>query len=205
MPGRARKEIFDPTTVGVYHCYNRCVRKAFLCGIDCEEGQDHGHRKEWIRQRLEGLASAFGIDVASVLACSIYVDLNPIRAMLAQTPESSLYTSAYERIQDLQSQTATTPTEAGATVALMADTADVELVMEVVAEPTPASTGERSGWLAPILDRIGIQTGKWLEAVSHFGQWFGHVAGRAAAVIEHARETGHPRWGGTGRCREAFG
>ena len=29
-----RKFVFDPTEVGIYHCINRCVHRAFLCGID---------------------------------------------------------------------------------------------------------------------------------------------------------------------------
>lgn len=37
--------------------------------------------------------------VADVLACSIYVDLNVIRAGMAETPEASRYTSAYDRIR----------------------------------------------------------------------------------------------------------
>ncbi len=41
------------------------------------------------------------LDEAAVLACSIYVDLNPIRAGVAATPETSECTSAWERIAGL--------------------------------------------------------------------------------------------------------
>lgn len=39
------------------------------------------------------------VDEAAVLACSAYVDLNPVRAGAADTPETSVYTSIYTRIE----------------------------------------------------------------------------------------------------------
>jgi REP element-mobilizing transposase RayT len=40
-------------------------------------------------------------DEAAILACSVYVDLNPIRAGIAEAPEQSEYTSAFDRIRSL--------------------------------------------------------------------------------------------------------
>jgi REP element-mobilizing transposase RayT len=214
MPTYARGQIVVEDMVGVYHCIARCVRRAFLCGIDPYTGQDYSHRKEWILDRLRDLAGLFAIEVcgysvmsnhlhlvlrnrpdiaeqwsadeialrwckvfpprddatgepgepgehdlamltansdrlaevrkrlanlswfmrclcekiaraanhedgssgrfwagrfksvalldeAAILACSVYVDLNPIRAGLATTPEESAYTSGRDRIQSM--------------------------------------------------------------------------------------------------------
>jgi REP element-mobilizing transposase RayT len=211
MPRPLRAELFDPSEVGIVHCIQRCVRRAFLAGQDPVSGKNYEYRREWIRARLECLASVFGLDVltyailsnhmhvvlrtrpdvvaqwsdqdvarrwlslfpgervdeflgqptqsaidalvsdagrmveirlrlsnpswfmralaepiarlanqedectgrfwegrfkaqairdeAGLLACSMYVDLNPIRAAMAQTPEESVHTSAYDRIE----------------------------------------------------------------------------------------------------------
>ena len=63
MPAYARSKIVPPDKVGVYHCIARCVRRAFLCGVDPLTKHDYDHRKEWIRERLEQLAPVFAIDI----------------------------------------------------------------------------------------------------------------------------------------------
>lgn len=215
MPWHRRRDLIDHSTVGAYHCFSRCVRRAFLCGEDVS-GLDLGHRRDWVRERLEALASVFAIDICDhavmdnhlhvilrnrpdlvprwsdeevarrwlrlsrrslelrpeprpkrvrklakdaerikelrfrlsniswfmlmlnepiartansedevsghffgerfgsvrledleqLLLCSLYVDLNPVRAGLATTPEDSKYTGACDRIQDRQEQAA---------------------------------------------------------------------------------------------------
>jgi hypothetical protein len=53
------------------------------------------------------------LDEAAILACSIYVDLNPIRAGAADTPEESEFTSAFDRIRSLQAAAPSDATRTG--------------------------------------------------------------------------------------------
>jgi len=63
MARLARAELVDPAEVAVFHCINRCVRRAYLCGADPLTGQDYSHRKAWLERRLKFLAGQFGIDM----------------------------------------------------------------------------------------------------------------------------------------------
>jgi hypothetical protein len=48
-----------------YHVVSRCVRRAYLCGVDYITGQSYEHRREWVEKRIRQLASIFTIDVAA--------------------------------------------------------------------------------------------------------------------------------------------
>jgi hypothetical protein len=53
MARRTRREVVVAAEVGVYHCVQRVVRRAFLCGVDLLSGHSYDHRRAWIRDRLE--------------------------------------------------------------------------------------------------------------------------------------------------------
>jgi hypothetical protein len=59
----ARKTVVDVDQVGVYHCISRCVRRAFLSGVDDYTGINYEHRRAWIADRLKTLSSIFGMEL----------------------------------------------------------------------------------------------------------------------------------------------
>ncbi len=62
---QARKSQISISDTSYYHCISRCVRRAYLCGVDKENGKDYSHRKEWIIKRLELLSKVYVIDICA--------------------------------------------------------------------------------------------------------------------------------------------
>ena len=73
MARLARREMIDPSEIQVCHAVSRCVRRAFLCGDDPVSGESYEHRRQWIRDRLEFLASVFGIDCLTYAIMSNHI------------------------------------------------------------------------------------------------------------------------------------
>jgi REP element-mobilizing transposase RayT len=58
-----RRQLVDPDNPVYYHLVSRCVRRAWLCGVDRASRRNYNHRKDWLIQRLSHLGEAFAVDV----------------------------------------------------------------------------------------------------------------------------------------------
>jgi len=352
MASNPRSHTVQLGEVGVFHCWSRCVRRAWLCGMDPVSGNDYEYRRNWICQFEELLASLFAVEVGfhaeesnhihlvvrirpdvvetwsdeevarrwlhithlikskkgqlkeisegqiaieksnpdrvtvlrsrladpswfmaalcehialrcnrdegnsghfledrygcrhladegALLVRGIYVDLNQIRAGEALTSESSIHTSAHDRIKgrlerSSRGEVDLSKTPDGwlceltldenmnmddpawfrsVTARRASDLGLLPISLEEYLELLDASgrivrEGKRGaipGELAPILERIGVQTEHWLEVITNFHTCFGNVVGTCQKLSQRAAANGRRWYRSRPKCAEVFG
>jgi hypothetical protein len=198
------------------------------------------------------------LDEAAILACAMYVDLNPIRAAIAQSLEDSDFTGAKSRVDDLKDSDFKTeldgssgPTKSkticaanpvkpkrtrrwersqGRTRSGWLSPMEVSESADPIG-PDPSSCGRRASlkgfipmsvlrylelldWtgrqlrsdkrgaipegIAPILSRLGIESGSWLDLASKFGRLFKRAAGSSISLSAEADRRGQSWMQGPG-------
>jgi len=75
MAACARREIVRQGVPGIFHIWQRCVRRCFLLGTDPLTGKNYNHRRDWIIERLQLLTANFVIDVAFLAILSNHFHL----------------------------------------------------------------------------------------------------------------------------------
>lgn len=79
---RPREVLISLSDTPYYHITSRCVRRAFLCGVDHYSGKSYEHRRQWVVDRIRLLSSLFAIDL-----CSYAVMSNHYHLVLKICPE----------------------------------------------------------------------------------------------------------------------
>ncbi|WP_310596609.1 transposase [Aeromonas aquatica] len=111
---------------------------------------------------------------SALLACMAYVDLNPIRAAIADRPEESDYTSIKQRLVDQKPAAPLPPLLLPFSSRSDSDglpylfTEYLTLVDWTGRAIRTDKRGHISAHLAPILQRLGLDTAQWLRQVTMF-------------------------------------
>jgi hypothetical protein len=133
------------------------------------------------------------LDEAAVLACMAYVDLNPIRAKMVTTPETSDYASIQRRIHSAIK--GEQPKELLPFVGnerkdipngLMFSVKDyIVLVEETGRIIREDKRGAISSSSQAILNRLNIPAENWLKITTEFGSLFNGAVGALPALTEY--------------------
>lgn len=149
------------------------------------------------------------LDEEALLACMAYVDLNPIRAKMAKSVETSEYTSAYERIHGVsqeQDNPSISPFEKKPLFGFVGDEHQnneqgipyslidyIELVDWSGRNIRADKRGSIAGSHPRLLRSLGLESDDWLILASRFGKDYQGAVGSLEELASFASHTGR-RW-----------
>ncbi|MEJ2376546.1 MAG: hypothetical protein P8Y71_14390 [Pseudolabrys sp.] len=188
--------------------YMRCLNEAIARQANAEDGCTG---RFW-EGRFKSQAL---LDEKALAAALAYVDLNPIRAAMAKSPEKSDYTSIQQRIRHaLSGQTEQT----GQPKALMPFVGNpredmpkglpfrladyLELVDWTGRALREGKRGAIPNNVPPILERLSIEPRYWLFLATQFESRFKGLVGSAYKLKAACESLGYQRTPGLASCRE---
>tara|TARA_Y100001934_G_scaffold283832_1_gene407663 strand:+ start:5626 stop:6462 length:837 start_codon:yes stop_codon:yes gene_type:complete len=156
------------------------------------------------------------LDDSALLACMAYVDLNPIRAGINQTPETSDFTSIQERIQRYKLKQ-DTPESLASFEDEHKNTLDthqhalpcsqLEYFELVDATGRIVKSGKKGAippHLKPILERLSIKTESWSDTITKLGRSFASIIGRPDSIETYMIILDKPRLRGLKQAKAMF-
>ena len=149
----------------------------------------------------------------ALAACMAYVDLNPVRANMADTPESSAYTSVNKRVE--HAKLGKQPNDLlpfvgnpskdmpkGLAYPLIDYLELVELTGRCIRE-------DKAGYIKashpPLLTRLHISPDNWLTLTKNFKGLFHGAVGHGEALTEYYQHQGFQRRQNITCCEVLFG
>ncbi|MGF1726806.1 transposase [Photobacterium nomapromontoriensis] len=149
------------------------------------------------------------LDEAALVACMAYVDLNPVRAGMAKTPETSAHTSIKRRVKAAKSSCQPKTLlpfvgnpRANMPKGLLFVFTDYLLLVD---ETGRAIRDGKKGYISEnalnIVSRIGLSDENWLELARHLEQNFSGAIGKEYLLREYHQHIGQQRTSGLSTCR----
>jgi REP element-mobilizing transposase RayT len=151
------------------------------------------------------------LDEASIACCMAYVDLNPIRAGIAISPEESDFTSIQERIRAwkdaMQTESWLCPIQSNHSrrgILQMTEADYFDLVDKTGRTFRTDKPGFIDPDLPPMLQRIGAIPETWDKTVSQFESNFGHAVGTVSSLRKFANRLGKKWLKGISFAKKSF-
>ncbi|MCJ8314499.1 MAG: transposase, partial [Pseudomonadales bacterium] len=160
------------------------------------------------------------LDEKALLACMAYVDLNPVRAKMAKTPEKSAHTSIKKRIeQSVKSDKPNKQKEQVDTLLKFAGwarkdmpkgipcrlTTYIELVEWTGRQIRKGKSGKIDSDIPELMQRLNIDPVKWMFISSNFESGFKGIVGDSLSIIETVKSFGRKRALNLSNCLYYFG
>ena len=150
------------------------------------------------------------LDKKALIACMIYVELNPVRGNLSETPEKSEYTSIFHRVEAAKQQTQ--PEELmpfvgndkkeppkGLPFVLKDYVQLVDATGRLIRDDKPGYIKPNQ---TPILERLGITDANWLTLTTEFEQHFSLAVGAENVLRTFQKNTKCKRLSGISSSRK---
>ena len=137
------------------------------------------------------------LDDPAVLACMVYVDLNPIRAGIADSPENSHHTSAYARLQhdknihDMFIEPLAS--SIGSPFSIVSTDQYLELIDWTTRTLHPRQGASMAAEPPSILTRLGVRTQQWCLQVSATESHYRRAIGQLE-VLQAAADNAGLKW-----------
>ncbi|WP_158970201.1 transposase [Paraglaciecola sp. L3A3] len=149
------------------------------------------------------------LDESAVLACMAYVDLNPIRAKIEKTPETSKHTSIQQRIQALlqEEQPKKLMPFVGNHRQDMPKGIPFNIIdyCELVDCTGRCIRDDKAGHIehhhSAILQRLGLNSDQWLTLTTEFEKHFHTAVGGEHMMQQFKQHTHHQRIRGMAKAR----
>lgn len=139
------------------------------------------------------------LDESALLRCMAYVDLNPIRAAVARTPEESTHTSLKARIDEsddhlMPFDDSVTRPDSGIP---MRRNDYLQLVDWTGRQIATSKRGRIPSNLPAVLGRLGLDNDGWMRELTHYGKWYYRAVGSMDCMQRYCQHLGQIRLKGS--------
>ena len=135
------------------------------------------------------------LDEAALIKCMAYVDLNPIRAKMARTPEHSAHTSLRSRIAGTTGHLL--PFASNSNTRQRSVPMRYEDYLQLVDGTGRALRAGKRGaipeTMAPILERLGMEPIDWVREMKYYGRWYYRAVGSLHSLQSYCEHLGQ-KW-----------